>query len=391
MPRRTKGSVRRSQVVTTYGVGAIVPVEDESFMVAGIDRWPADQPDLHEPRLERELTVQGFVQPPATGDRQDRDIPVVRFPTVVSCPGCKRLDQHRFFAAHNENRCNFDRATLIPSRFVVACARGHIDDFPYFQWVHAGTPRGEKRQHRLSITTAGATASLRDIVITCVCGKSSTMQGAFAKRALERICKCTGRRPWLGDFEECDETPRTLQRGASNAWFPVVRSALSIPPWSEGAFKVINKYWTILRHIPADGLRDAIIGADLAKGNTYTVDDLVAAVEQRKAREAGGEGDPQHDSSLRGEEYQALTRGRLEEGRDQDFVCIPAARGNGPAAEWFDDVMLVKKLREVRALEAFTRLLPPSPADSLDRRGPLYRVFPVSNFRNLCRQFLVDT
>jgi hypothetical protein len=33
--------------------------------------------------------------------------------------------------------------------------------------------------------------------------------------------------------------------------------------------------------------------------------------------------------------------------------------------------MLVKRLREVRALESFTRLLPPSPADARERRSPL--------------------
>lgn len=31
------GSVRRSQLITTYGVGAMVAVGDESVMVAGLD------------------------------------------------------------------------------------------------------------------------------------------------------------------------------------------------------------------------------------------------------------------------------------------------------------------------------------------------------------------
>src|SRR4030067_1058806 len=119
MTRRPRGSVRRSQVITTYGVGGVVAVEDESFMVAGIDRWPDPQPDLHEPRLERELRVQGFVQPPATGDREERDIPVVRFPTVVSCPGCSKLDEYGRLPGQDENRCNYDRTPLITSRFVV--------------------------------------------------------------------------------------------------------------------------------------------------------------------------------------------------------------------------------------------------------------------------------
>jgi hypothetical protein len=53
MPAKPKGEVRRSQLITTYGVGSIVAVEDESFMIAGIDRWDPGPPNLHEPRLER--------------------------------------------------------------------------------------------------------------------------------------------------------------------------------------------------------------------------------------------------------------------------------------------------------------------------------------------------
>jgi len=78
MPRKPKGSIRRSQLITTYGIGSIIAVEDESFMVAGIDRWEPRPPDLHEPRLERQLHVNGFRIPPAS--ENGSDIPVVRFP-----------------------------------------------------------------------------------------------------------------------------------------------------------------------------------------------------------------------------------------------------------------------------------------------------------------------
>ena len=55
------------QFITTYGPGAIVAVHDESFMVAGIDRWPVDQPDLLEPRLQRSSPRRWFVRPPVGG------------------------------------------------------------------------------------------------------------------------------------------------------------------------------------------------------------------------------------------------------------------------------------------------------------------------------------
>ena len=59
-----------------------------------------------------------------------------------------------------------------------------------------------------------------------------------------------GRRPWLSEPDaSCDQVPRTLQRGASNVWFSLMHSAISIPPWSEGAFLVLNKHWEMLRHL----------------------------------------------------------------------------------------------------------------------------------------------
>jgi len=71
MPRKPKGAIRRSQLITTYGIGSIIAVEDESFMVAGIDRWAPGPPNLHEPRLERRLRVNGFRIPPASEDGPD--------------------------------------------------------------------------------------------------------------------------------------------------------------------------------------------------------------------------------------------------------------------------------------------------------------------------------
>src|SRR4051795_10014880 len=171
MPK-VKGHVRRSQLVTTYGVGAVIPVGDEAFMVAALERWDVPGPDLHEPRLERELRVRGFVQPPATDDRPD--VPVVRFPTFQSCPMCRRLARHNDFTHPDLNDCRDCGTALVPSRFVVACEHGHVDDFPYERWVHQG-PAPTAKVHSLSMSSTGQTASLGGIVISCSCGAERTM------------------------------------------------------------------------------------------------------------------------------------------------------------------------------------------------------------------------
>ena len=60
------GSVRRSQVVTTYGPGALIAVDDESFMVAGLDRWDVvDSDTVPERRLEQQLHVHALYLPPS--------------------------------------------------------------------------------------------------------------------------------------------------------------------------------------------------------------------------------------------------------------------------------------------------------------------------------------
>ena len=372
MPSQSKGTVRRSQLVTTYGVGALVAIEEESFMVAGIDRWQVNDPNIHEPRLERLLNVRGFVLPPAT--ENGRDVPVFRFPLMCSCPVCSRLAQHRFFTTFDKNRCANCNINLVPSRFVVCCSRGHIDDFPYFSWVHAGA-KDSGDVHELTIDAGGTSASLRDIVITCTCGLSKSLEGALGKKALREIgYRCSGSRPWLGVAPEpCSETPRTLQRGASNVWFPTVYSSISIPPWSEGAFKILNRYWSALQYSPDDALSQIIGGMGIAKGTPYAVEDLVLAVQQRRTGEGSAGAQP---DALRWQEYEALARGKAETGPDQEFVCVSAEGGNELAAEWFERVMLVKRLREVRALHSFTRVVPPVVGDPPERRAQIFQTSP---------------
>jgi hypothetical protein len=92
----------------------------------------------------------------------------------------------------------------------------------------------------------------------------------------------------------------------------VVASALSIPPWSEGAFKVLNAHWQILRHIDDQGVRQAIIGLNLPEQSGFSVEELVEAVRLRRRGESKSADEP-----LRPQEYAALVRGRNDDGSRQ--------------------------------------------------------------------------
>ncbi|MBX9387561.1 DrmB family protein [Streptomonospora nanhaiensis] len=359
------GGVRRAQLITTYGVGSMIAVGGESFMVAGLDHWPdsGDDQSLQERRLEREFRVSRFRLPPASDSDRYGDVPVVRFPDYHSCPQCHRLARAREFGvSRSPAKCRTCDRDLVPSRFVVCCPNGHIDDFPYFNWLHKGTaPGGSGTGHRLALKATGRSASLGDIEISCACGvRPVTMEGAFGKWALRKVVTCDGRRPWLGgDFsQECAELPRAMQRGASGVWFADIRSAISIPPWSEGVQRLVARNWNGLRDAP--DVLDRVREMRLDRDGRYSAQEIAQAVERRRADEAG---EVDHSvTALKTDEYQALCRSTEERSRDQDFVCEPWPDDALAAELAIDRVMRVKRLREVRVLQGFTRLNPPSPA-----------------------------
>jgi hypothetical protein len=338
----------------------MIAVENESFMVAGLERWDVTE-QVNERRLEQRLQGRQLYLPPS-GDSNDfaagppARLPVVRFPQVYSCPSCRHLTRFWEIADGDRMVCRDCEEILVPSRFVVACENGHIDEFPYHAWVHGpGVPFDG---HTLRLVATGASAALRDIVIKCSCSLSRSLDGAFERQKLAEVARCQGRRPWLSDKEDekCGSGLRTLQRGASNVWFSAVMSALSIPPWSDGVFQVLGSQWPTLKSIDDPNMLRAILkglGAPLlARG--HDLDELVHAVVARQQSEQSEAAD---EEQLREQEYRAILTGRQETDKDQQFVAQPV---DAPAAlvELVDAVVLVPRLREVRALHGFTRLRP---------------------------------
>ena len=52
---RAFGSVRQSQVITTYGPGALIDLPEHSAIVGGLDTWPKDLQEIVDPRLSQAL------------------------------------------------------------------------------------------------------------------------------------------------------------------------------------------------------------------------------------------------------------------------------------------------------------------------------------------------
>lgn len=381
--RKPQGAVRRTQMITTYGVGSMVALGDLSFIVSGLDTWDtAHGPTVYEPNLQHWLGVDELRLPPAADPSAGDGVRVRLFPEMYSCAECKRLQRFSAFGSpRGRSECGACSKPLTPSRFVIACPNGHLDDFPYWEWVHhkTGLAPGTGR-HELRLETKGDSASLRSIIISCSCGAYPvSMQGAFGRSAMKSLnIACKGRRPWLGadaNVPGCSEIPRTLQRGSSAAWFPIQRSSLSIPPWSNKIQKLIDRYATELRdYPPSDPGRDVLLRV-MVKGTPFTIPQLLTALEERErlAHEDLNGDDVVLDAStpLRRKEYLQLEHGTAGAEHD-DFECEPPPRMSANSMpEGLRKIMLVKRLREVRALQSFTRVEMPDPAGPRTRRAAL--------------------
>ncbi|MCD7791732.1 MAG: DUF1998 domain-containing protein [Bacteroides thetaiotaomicron] len=380
--KKVVGSLRRTQLVTTFGSGSIVDMPDYSVIIAATNYWKESSPVLHEPNLERLLKVSCFKQPCVT-DNPDGDyapdIPAFRFPTMHFCPECGKLMPYWGFGDESGRKCTQCNKNIVPSRFVAACINGHLEDFPYRWWVHNGDfseCSATDKDASLKISFSDETGGLESIIITCTaCNKSRSMAGSMGRNALKGY-HCRGKRPWIGmkhiydDPVACNAPLRGLQRGASNVYFSQTASALTIPPWSSRLSQEIALKWDQISPrldagIDRDHLRSFVEGmfASLLQLETYTTDDILKEIERYRNQDDGGEYTKQ---DLYEDEYQVFCLGDYEQPDDFQFRI---ERTDVPEIldDYIEDVVMVKRLREVLALKGFRRISPEKP-DTDDER-----------------------
>lgn len=379
----TVGTARRSQGIFTYGVGAIADFKKGSFMPLGL--WQMDQqwyglPNeardglrFYEPRLQRLLGVKSFRGYPAPGEGRLSEygervkgawgVPCVRFPEWLECPRCHRLgtidDPFDLQPSGYVNCLNCGGDTRVnPVRFVVACDKGHIDDFPWIEWAHQSRS-GPCDRPIIRLNSKGRSAALADLYITCMnCSTPPAGLGQIFRLGAMKRFRCRGRRPWIGISERCGGDLRTLQRGGSNVHFPVVASMLSIPPASEAISKILEPEWYWLSVAPDVGLEAMIEGVFRNRGITVDVAAAVDWVRRRKGIDENEE--TANELAARYEEFEALqeeVRPIAVDTHRPEFENSPFAPPDN-VLPWIDLVSTVHRLREVRALCGFTRISP---------------------------------
>jgi len=390
MSRNEIGNLRRSAAASLFGPGAVVDFRAGdapiSAVAAGLEEWDRNFPPagmrneqtVLEARLQKKLGVRGFRLPPVSADdfaRPDGKALVgVRFPNWLQCPQCSRLAESRHWAEEPGRAGAYcpqctrrmpgqRKVHVVPVRFVMACEGGHLDEFPWHSWVrHA---EGCPKTGFLSLVSEKA--GLAGLFLSCPkCNARRSMDRVFSEETWEAFPDCRGRRPWLAGADEvCQHKMRAMQRGASNLYFPVAVSALSIPPWSDQLQEALGVQWDQFVNVEPEDR--ATLVRILVRSNELTpvLDELGltpdAFLDQLNRRLDAHEKIDTDD--LRGEEHRQFTSGIADHGPDREFEMRPQ-KVPASIARWFSHLVRVVRLREVSALTGFTRIHPPGDPQS---------------------------
>lgn len=406
------GDLRPSQLLYTFGIGSLLDLPNLSVLIMGLDDWDiAYAQIISEERLLAAIRerlghqVKELRMPPYDQDEKDDlgglpsgpqiGVPVGSFPRWARCPKCDRLAKidsplftlktHPFYPDRtryvHSNCQKGNNPSVIPVRFLLACKNGHLDDFPWLDFVHKGQqcPNG---QPMLRLREFGVTGEASDIIVQCdSCGAKRRVGEAVGQRGEDILPKCSGRHPHLGTFSEseCGEKTKVTFLGASNLWFPLTLSALSIPRAEDKLGQMVEEVWGKLQLV--DNIGTLKVVRQLGNVPTladYSDEDVWEAIEKRKG--ASGATDSQDARDLKTPEWQIFSNPDTNI-NTPEFRLREVSPPQGYES-FFTRTVLVERIREVRALVGFTRI--ESPGDFADgaelpdeRRAPLSRRDPV--------------
>lgn len=426
--RARVGSGRPSSLLYTYGPGSIMDLPQFTIMPTGLDdwdriwhRWDGQPPTIHAPRLRqvvakmlrsRDLQLRPHPWLPKRGsfttDGAELGVPARVFPQWLRCTGCDLLaplsqfdytNTHPYrsdLARFEHTRCpgrsgsgarGRGRRSAVPARYLLACVDGHLDEFPYREWVHRGQPCPQAQSPTLTMADRtggrGATASIR----CAACGQRRSMAEAQGEAGKAKLPRCRGRHPHLDAFAEggCDNQTRLILVGASNLWFAATHSIVVMPESAEERTTGLADRIRATLGDKLDKYRDNLeFLRDLleARVDVTGLDDteLAAAVAQACAPADSPE---QQAAWLRQwdpvellvpEWRYLLVEPRQRWHEDEDSGLVLAVRDRDPQLRReITRVLAVERLRKVNALVGFTRI------DAMDRVGDLpQRLVPLA-------------
>lgn len=396
------GAVRPSQLLWTYGPGALIDLPNLSVITMGLDRWnvencvPIEESRLLAavrrilgPQVER-LRVPPFLRD-ENADPMSAEgkigVPVRPFPRWLRCVKCGLLAEYdsglfkikpnpyRPEQTHfiHENCEKGKKSDAVPARFLLACRNGHLDDFPWRWFVHGGE---SNCRGTLRFFETGASLQTENLWVKCDgpdCEASRSLVHAFGKEAQENLPACRGRHPHLDTYDgSCDAEPRAVLLGATNSWFPDTLSVLAIPIQNNLLNQLVDDGWEDFADVESiDELR-GIIRTLSRRGvlpgiAEYDPQDVWEAIQSKKNGQSVNEQDVS-ELDIKVPEWNVLTSSSPPSDWPQ-FL----SRKTEPPRNYGDkivNVLLLERLREVNALLGYTRVEAPEEGTDIEDRPP---------------------
>lgn len=380
-----KYAVRATQAVQQYGVGAMVDFPDQVLVTSNPEEWERPK-TIHDERFAKTLGVKWFAMPTS--------VSYARFPRWYFCPKCRHFqslsDWIHEYRARNPNmrdsnmserlRCSICHCDLVPSRIVTICESGHLDDFPWVEWLHVKNHK-EPCNHPTLLFKTGTSSSegIEGIIIECAsCHTKSSLGGVFNKDCFQKLEEeasgdvhffCKGHHPFKGEYEKCTLFPKTTLRGNSSVYFPLTYSSLVIPPYSEKLRTKIeqSEAFYMYEHFIVDepeNERESFIQShidrwaeNIARENSHKAEEVKQILVQKWLSQSD-EIDDITSIRYRMSEFDALT-GKVTPSTNEggDFVRVPM-RISDYDIPFLKSVSLIEKVRIVTAFVGFSRVNP---------------------------------
>jgi len=417
MPR---GPVRRGQLISPFGPGAMMILPDGvSVICGGLDHWfkhesgDAENIDpreyqVDEWRLAARLNVAHFFLPPDHRRVRRHDpptngyltVPFLRFPQWHYCTRCGLMrrvplvTKGRIKCAECEARGWTRYIVQVP--FVAMCDAGHIQDFPWIEWVYGTANPPQNPPPMRLYSTGGMTLAGQKVKVDG--GPERTLAGVTnaspdgtdteLTRTLDSSktpFRCPGHRPWLGteEGEGCGRPLRGTLRSAANVYFAQIHNSIYLPRSDD---TTVAEVISLLEQPPLSTFLSIFTGA----GGSPTPEqlrqlyrELVSTFTDRQLELAigavcGGSGARQQRQQASGDDAETGFRRQeydtLIAAADFDQLVLRPAdlrQYTTDFSQYFANVTLVHKLRETRALTGFTRVFADTDRELADLQGML--------------------
>lgn len=361
------GDIRKTQMITTFGVGSIVDFKGDTVIIASTDDWDYNPNDIEEVESRKifneNLSViteaEYFLMPRTTQSTNSfsngKNIASYVFPEKLHCSRCGNIYDFRELDIKDRHRCPKCRNNLNASRFIIVCPRGHMDDFPYDWWVHNGKlcPSGVKSP-RIKMINIYNRTDIDSLRLECTeCKATRRMAQVFSENALSEF-QCTCKHPHFKDPYArvqygCHDKMRARLRSASGVYFPITKSALLIPPWSKKVVNCIQKNYGILKAVEEGKIVYAI--RQVIHDKNISDDEIMRSwnavkisMEQKRKRS---------ELSVYEDEYAILSK---YENTNEDNFSSYTSTIPEKYRPFFEQLAVVDRLTVTQAFTGFTRI-----------------------------------